>query len=248
MLDYDIEAATYDRTRGGDERAAAAAEAVRTLLPADARTVVDVACGTGIVSTRLRAPDRIVLGVDLSAGMLEYARPRLDGAVVRADATSLPISDATVDAVLFMWLLHLVGPEIAEQSIAEAARILRPGGVVMATADKEFAVYGTPSDLATIIEPVHRMLVTETSDAPTRLTEIGHRHGLEPAGQATYTGHGQGRSPRQLLGALPHIAWFQRLDDDAAADLQSRIVALPDQDEPRPDPVYRIARLRKTSS
>ena len=40
MLDYDAEAGNYDDTRGGEARAAAAAEAVERLLPAGAYDVV----------------------------------------------------------------------------------------------------------------------------------------------------------------------------------------------------------------
>src|SRR5205807_978626 len=46
---YDSESPRYDRTRGGEARAAAAAAAILELLPSAARTVLDVAGGTGIV-------------------------------------------------------------------------------------------------------------------------------------------------------------------------------------------------------
>nr|WP_324605751.1 methyltransferase domain-containing protein [Streptomyces sp. NRRL B-24484] len=74
MLDYDGEAATYDATRGGEERAGAAA------------LLVDVACGTGIVTARLRRPGRTVLGVDRSGGMAAVAAGRLPGHVLLGDA------------------------------------------------------------------------------------------------------------------------------------------------------------------
>lgn len=248
MLDYDAEAAIYDRTRGGEERAEAAAEAVRTLLPAGTRTLVDVACGTGIVSTRLREPGRTVIGVDLSAGMLEYARPRLDGAAIRADATQLPFADEAADAVIFMWLLHLVDMNLAEQAMSEAARVLRPGGVVIATIDKTFAMYGVPSDLSAAVEPIHRAQTPEKPDTPTTFTKLGQLHGLEPGKESTYTGHGHGWSPHHLLRSLPTLTWYQQLDQATASDLRTRVAALPDQDQPRPDPVYRVACLHKSAS
>ncbi|MDI5903974.1 class I SAM-dependent methyltransferase, partial [Streptomyces sp. 12257] len=55
MLDYDKEAGAYDVTRGGEPRAAAAADAVLGLIPAQTRRLLDVACGTGIVTRRLAA-------------------------------------------------------------------------------------------------------------------------------------------------------------------------------------------------
>ncbi len=71
MLDYDKEAARYDATRGGDARAGAAAVAITSLIgdAAVVRTLVDVACGTGIVTARLADAGRVVLGVDRSPGM-----------------------------------------------------------------------------------------------------------------------------------------------------------------------------------
>ncbi|WP_067713293.1 class I SAM-dependent methyltransferase [Nocardia yamanashiensis] len=245
MLDYDAEAANYDRTRGGEERAEAAAAAVRTLLPRNTRTVVDVACGTGIVSARLHAPNRTVLGVDLSAGMLAYARPRLRGAAVRADATRLPLADSTIDAVIFMWLLHLVDAETADRAVAEAARVLRPGGVVVATVDKNLAMYAVPSDLSAVLEPAQRAALPENTDAWAAFTASGHRNGLDSDGETSYVGHGQGWSPRQLLRKIPQFDWYRGLDNAAAEDLSARVAALPEPDRARPDPVYRIARLRK---
>lgn len=47
---YDSEAHRYDSSRGGPARADAAAAAITRLLPPSARTVLDVAGGTGIVS------------------------------------------------------------------------------------------------------------------------------------------------------------------------------------------------------
>jgi len=143
VLDYDLEAAHYDRTRGGAERARAAAGAVLELVPAGCAVLVDVACGTGIVSELLRAPVRTVVGVDRSAGMLALARPRLagggdagcgspgGGGVARGDATRLPVASGSVDAVTFMWLLHLVDAATVAAAIAEAARVLAPGGTLL---------------------------------------------------------------------------------------------------------------------
>jgi ubiquinone/menaquinone biosynthesis C-methylase UbiE len=108
VLDYDFEAAHYDATRGGVARARAAATAVLELLPASCTVLVDVACGTGIVSELLAAPGRTVVGVDASAGMLALARPRLgDGRALQGDAAHLPLASGSADAVTFMWLLHL---------------------------------------------------------------------------------------------------------------------------------------------
>ncbi len=136
VLDYNHEADQYDATRGGEQRAAAAATAIEKLLaptasaaPA-AQTVLDVACGTGIVTRRLQRPNRRVLGVDRSSGMLHRAAQRLPGSVVLADASHLPIRTSSVDAVVIIWLLHLLnsGPDV-EAVLAEAARHCGPAAL-----------------------------------------------------------------------------------------------------------------------
>ncbi|MER7203599.1 class I SAM-dependent methyltransferase, partial [Streptomyces sp. NPDC000188] len=131
MLDYDKEAAVYDATRGGIPRARSAAEAVLGLVPPTARTLLDLACGTGLVTMRLTRPGLRPVGIDLAPGMLRAAAPRLDGAAVRGDSRQLPFRSASVDVVTVIWLLHLL-PD-ARPVIAEAARVLRPGGVLVTT-------------------------------------------------------------------------------------------------------------------
>ncbi|MFE2626688.1 class I SAM-dependent methyltransferase, partial [Streptomyces sp. NPDC059374] len=70
MLDYDKEAERYDASRGGEARAEAAAAAVLGFLPEGTRRLLDVACGTGIVTRRLAAADGLsVTGVDLTLAM-----------------------------------------------------------------------------------------------------------------------------------------------------------------------------------
>lgn len=146
MLDYDAEARHYDASRGGEPRARAAADAVERLLPQGPCAVLDIACGTGIVTERLPRPGRTVVGVDRSPGMLGLAARRVPGGVVRGDATRLPFASDAVDAVVIVWLLHLLPDPVPV--LAEAARVLRPGGVLITTVDKNDAYFAEDSDIA----------------------------------------------------------------------------------------------------
>jgi len=130
---YDQEADRYDESRGGAERARAAAEALHRLLP-ERGTVLDVAAGTGIVGAELAALGHLVHGADLSQGMLRRAKIRLPGHVVRADAAVLPVADGSVAAVTAVWLLHML--DDSDNVLAEASRVLRPDGVLLTTVDK----------------------------------------------------------------------------------------------------------------
>ncbi|MFF2144592.1 class I SAM-dependent methyltransferase [Kitasatospora sp. NPDC058190] len=242
MLDYDTEARDYDASRGGEPRAEAAAAAVERLLPEDGRTVLDVACGTGIVTARLRRPGRTVLGVDRSPGMLRLAEQRLPGAVLCADATRLPLRTGSADAVVLVWLLHLL-PDAAPV-LAEARRVLRPGGALITTVDKNDAYFTEPSDLAEATAELRRRHAPQVTDNVERLTAQAAALGLSPAAETSFPGLGQGRSPRAWRESVDkgRILWCR--DPADAATAVRALAALPDQDTPRPDPQYRLLAFR----
>src|SRR5207247_10497839 len=91
----------------------------------------------GSVGAELVARGHLVHGVDLSTAMLRHASIRLPGHVAAADAAKLPIADRRCDAVVAVWLLHLI--DDSEPVIAEVARVLRPDGVFITTTDQSDA-------------------------------------------------------------------------------------------------------------
>lgn len=96
---------------------------------AKGRDVLEVGCGTGLLLRRIAAFARTAKGVDLSPGMLEKARARgLD--VTVGSATELPFPDASFDvACSFKVLPHV---RDIEKALAEMARVVRPGGTILA--------------------------------------------------------------------------------------------------------------------
>jgi ubiquinone/menaquinone biosynthesis C-methylase UbiE len=242
VLDYDDEAARYDESRGGEPRAEAAARAVGGLLPVTARRVVDVGCGTGLVTARLRAPGRCVVGTDRSMGMLRLASERLPGAAVRSDATALPLADASVDAVTMVWVLHLLDADTVGRVLAEAVRVLRPCGCVVSTVDKDAAGLAVDSDVAAVLRPATARYLRPPTDATDTLIRYGEAHGLVPDGRCTFVGYGQGRSPREWQKRVLRMPWVPGAEPHLAR-IRRELATLPDQDEPRPDPVYQVLRL-----
>ncbi|MFI6828193.1 Maf family nucleotide pyrophosphatase [Kribbella sp. NPDC050241] len=170
------EAGRYDDTRGGVERAKAAALAVHSLLPEGGR-VLELAVGTGIVGAELVALGNLVHGVDLSSAMLRRARVRLPGHVAAADAAKLPIADRRCDAVVAVWFLHLL--EDSDAVLAEVARVLRPDGVFVTTTDKSDA--GRYADGRGLND-------TRAQDAITHLVARAAHHGLALDGATTFPG------------------------------------------------------------
>lgn len=230
MLDYTREAAVYDATRGGVPRAQAAADALLGLVPADSRTHLDLACGTGLVSERLATPGRRVVGVDAAPGMLRVAAARLDGRAMLGDCRRLPFADASFDSVSAIWLLHLL-PDAAPV-VAEAARVLRPGGVFVTTVDKA-AAHDVGSDIDTLLAP-HR--TRRATDAASLVTSCAAAHGLHPCGEARFRGHGQGRTPARLSRSVAEGDVYP----SGGRTLATHLAALPHPDEPRGEPVYRL--------
>ncbi|GGQ92422.1 class I SAM-dependent methyltransferase [Streptomyces pilosus] len=245
MLDYDEEAERYDALRGGEPRAAAAAEAVLGLVPPGARDLLDAACGTGLVTRRFPAarPGLRVTGVDLARSMTRMAVSRLPGAVVRADSRRLPFGEARFDAVVTVWLLHLMsGAEDVHAVVGECARVLRPGGVYVTTVGKG-ASHNVGSDIDAVLAA---RPAGPVSDAPAAVEACAVAHGLLPAGEARFRGHGQGRSPRRTIEDLRR-GWFVTLPpgQPIAEDFAARLAALPDPERPRPEPVFRLRAYRK---
>ncbi|MGW1340359.1 class I SAM-dependent methyltransferase [Kribbella sp. NPDC002412] len=90
---------------------------------------LDIGCGTGRNFETIRATGRSVVGVDYSADQLRLARSRTEGPLMVADAGVLPFADASFDTAMVMWISTDV--EDFGQVVREAARVLRPGGVLV---------------------------------------------------------------------------------------------------------------------
>lgn len=107
--------------------------ALEAVSPAGAGTALDLACGPGSTTAWLaarRQSGTSIVGLDHDAAALRAARTAAPAAsLVRADAHHLPLGDATIDLVWCVAALGLFAdPAVA---LAEARRVLRPGGVLV---------------------------------------------------------------------------------------------------------------------
>ncbi|WP_329199698.1 MULTISPECIES: class I SAM-dependent methyltransferase [unclassified Streptomyces] len=238
LVDHAAEAVAHDAARGGAPRAGAAAAAVLGLLPPTAGTLLDVGCGTGVVTTRLTRPGLRVLGADASYARAATAARR-GVPVVLAHATRLPFPAASLDAVSAVWLLHLLRePGAVAAVVAEAGRVLRPGGVFLTTVDKD-AAHDVGSDIDEVFAP---HLTDGPPDAAAQVTAHAAEAGLRPYGDAPFTGHGQGRTPRRAAADLLAGRYASHVSPRgvSARELADRLERLPGQDTPRQEPTYRL--------
>lgn len=102
-------------------------------LPAGSR-VLDFGCGTGDLAAWLAHDGYVVTACDFSVEMmLQLPRngPRLTTAVLDVNWSQLPFKTALYDAVIASSVLEYVAD--VDAVLAEFARVLRPGGVLLAT-------------------------------------------------------------------------------------------------------------------
>jgi ubiquinone/menaquinone biosynthesis C-methylase UbiE len=234
---FDGVAARYDDLRGGLTRGRQAAEA---LLPHLAPGwVLDVGAGTGVVAVALAERGHRVLGLDMSARMLEQAAARLPGLLVRADAVALPVASDSLANVVFVSVLQLVADMNA--AIAEAARVLRPGGRLVAIHGEPVADPDELVDVLALLAPLR----PERPDTPEALDQAGDAAGLRPVAGQVAAAYEQATSPAALADSLeariPPYLW--NVDETAWRELVepavARLRALPDPDRPRPQ-VWRL--------
>jgi SAM-dependent methyltransferase len=97
------------------------------------RRVIDVGSGEGALTRLLARQGARVTGVECSPEQLEKARaePRVaDETFVEGVAENLPFPAGTADVVIFFNSLHHVRPVGQAAALAEAARVLKPGGTL----------------------------------------------------------------------------------------------------------------------
>lgn len=103
-----------------------------------AERVLDVGCGTGVVTEEMAARSKgQVIGVDVDPAMIEFAQSEGSRAEYRVgDARQLDFPDSYFDVVACHFLLMWIsGPALA---IREMARVTRSGGAVLACAEPDY--------------------------------------------------------------------------------------------------------------
>lgn len=118
----------YDRTRALPAEVSDRQAALLMAELAGSTRVLEVGIGTGRIAVTLGVP---IVGLDLSRPMMQVLLEKTDVIpIVEGDARRLPFPDSCFDAAYVAHVLHLI-PDW-EQALAELARVVRPGGLVLA--------------------------------------------------------------------------------------------------------------------
>ena len=95
--------------------------------------VLELACGTGILSVQLVGNVKMLEATDFSEEMIRQAKQKCHSSRLHfsvQDATALPYAPETFDAVVISNALHIMPSP--EKALAEIRRVLKPEGVLIA--------------------------------------------------------------------------------------------------------------------
>jgi SAM-dependent methyltransferase len=94
---------------------------------------LDLGCGPGEFADEFKGDDYV--GADLNARYIEYAKRKKPGAFLVTDARKVDLPAARFDQILIFGLLHHLPDDDVRAVLAEAKRLLAPGGRVLAIED-----------------------------------------------------------------------------------------------------------------
>ncbi|HEY6046115.1 MAG TPA: methyltransferase domain-containing protein [Pyrinomonadaceae bacterium] len=160
----------YDRYLGPVMFDPYAADLVARIDVPENASVLEIACGTGIVTRRLRdecAPSTKILATDLNQAMIDHAqqkfRPGENVEWKTVDADKLPFADATFDAVVCQFGLMFFSNK--PRAAGEVYRVLKPGGTFL------FSVWDA-IELNDMPNLTHRIVSSYFADNPPDFYDI----------------------------------------------------------------------------
>jgi ubiquinone/menaquinone biosynthesis C-methylase UbiE len=232
---YDGLASEWDTGAAHVYRPLAAMLVAASPIALGGRLVLDVGSGTGAVARAATVSGARVVAAEQSLTMLSHQRPQ-PWPRVAADVLDLPFKDGVFDAALAGFLINHMAPQ---RPLAELARVVGPGGVVLAST---WADDG-PDPVKAAIDAVmaywgwtapvwYRRMKEEVlpiTGSPGRLTEVAEQVGLVDVTASIRRVDLGLRDPAAAVAyrmALPHTAaWVAALDDVMKREVTRQAVA-----------------------
>ncbi|GAC1541561.1 MAG: hypothetical protein NVS2B9_08580 [Myxococcales bacterium] len=139
-------------------------------------TVADLGCGYGRHLRELARAGLIPLGLDRSEPLLREARAT-GARLLRADLRALPLRNGSLAAAFCFYSSMFLGTEDdARSALAEAARVLRPGGALVLTTDNPVRLAARPrAEFAEDVPGLGRVVETSSYDAQANVDTLTKR-------------------------------------------------------------------------
>lgn len=207
---FDRAADFYDETRGFPP--GVAAQAAETIVAAGALSsasrIVEIGVGTGRIALPLAAHVGAIVGLDLSAAMMERLRLKRTTEpvyLVRGDAGHLPFATGVFDGAVAVHVFHLI-PHW-QQVIAELGRVLRPGApLIHCWSEQDEVFQDIMAAWRAALPPSFQSEVGVRFERnATMLEELGWRP-ARPIQTLTYTVE---RTPMALRDMMKNRIWSQ---------------------------------------
>lgn len=169
----------------------------------DNKIVVEIGCGPGNVYATLGGSPRLLIGVDVSRGALEMAR-QVGYTPLLADAHNLPFISGFADIVAANAVVHHC--DDMPKVLAEAARLVRPGGVLITDMDPQFTarnLKGLSLLLWNARTPVYERI--------SRNYYLSRQERIERLATETHNGPGDGVIPKLYYETLEPLGFTVKL-------------------------------------
>lgn len=240
---FDSSASYWDGVYSGDslqgiiyrDRQAAVLEYVDSAEVAADGLVLEIGCGAGHLTMQLADRGLRVDATDASEAMVDTTSARADAHGVRdrvtvkvADVHQLPFPSGNFDLVVAVGVIPWLHSPAA--AVAEMARVLRPGGQLVLTADNAARLISftdprallalTPLKRAWVALKRRRGVVSSRLDFPSRIERLLRQGGLQPLERRTVG-----------FGPLSFLGW-PLLDEPRGIRVNGRLQALADRGVP----------------
>jgi SAM-dependent methyltransferase len=223
LSDYSRQALAYDTTRGASQSVLAPLR--RALAGAPGPQLADIGGGTGNYALALAGEGWQPTVVDRSVQMLRQAGAK-GLQTVRANAMRLPFAEASFDAAMLVSMLHHV--DDPARALAEAKRVLRPGGhLALMVFTREDIAGAWCMDYFPASRPwmeaTHPPLAELLAELPgARRAAVVYDH-LQDGSMAALLGH-----PELLLDPArrSQTSFFERMERDHPDDLRAGLERL----------------------